>query len=306
MLYEVQTTTAAAALAACWALESFIPIISADRIGAERFRHLLLGALNAVPAVVIAGVLAIADAGSQLFGFGLLNLVPLSPWVAVIVGFLILDLSQYACHVFMHKIPLMWRIHAVHHHAEHMESTTAFRFHTLEIVAHGMVLLPLVLLLGIRVHDIAIYNAILIPMSLFHHANVKLPIGVERVLGLVIVTPGLHRMHHSRWQPQTDSNYSAVLSIWDRVFGTLTMTDRPETISVGLDGFGPEHTRTIKGMLLTPFSSARAGMGTPPGSDDSPDAAEDLGKAGIPTKTPRPTPKVRQQKACNDPVSVRV
>lgn len=263
---------AAAALAACWAFEALIPAVRTHGVGATRCRHLILCMINAVPAVAVAAALGLADAASGAHAAGVLHRARLPIWSEVLAGFLILDLCQYVGHVLMHKVGPLWRLHAVHHHAEHFESTAAFRFHTLEIVAQGILLLPLVALLGVRVRDIAVYNAVLLPMSLFHHANVRLPDAADRLLGLVVITPGLHRVHHSRWQPQTDSNYSAVLSIWDRLFGTLTRSERPEKIPVGLDGFGPEYTETVRGMLGTPFSPARAGPGSPPDEKRDPRA----------------------------------
>lgn len=264
MFYEMQSAIFAAVLAACWALETIIPAVRARGAGAARVRHLVLGGINAVPAVGVAVGLGLADGVTRMNGWGVLGRLEVSAVAAGTVSFFALDLCQYASHVLMHKVPALWRVHAVHHHAEHLESTTAFRFHTLEVVVQGLVLVPLVMVAGVRVHDIAVYNAILIPMSMFHHANVRLPRGVERSLGLLVVTPGLHRMHHARWQPLTDSNYSAVLTVWDRLFGTLSSSEKPEWIAVGLDGFGPEHTSSVGGMLRTPFSSARAGHGSPP------------------------------------------
>jgi len=264
MFYEMQSAIFTAALAACWALEGMIPAVREMGAGATRVRHLVLGAMNAVPALGVAVALGFADDVTRMNEWSLLERLGGVAWAAAAVAFLALDLCQYASHVLMHKVPPLWRVHAVHHHAEHLESTTAFRFHTLEVVAQGLVLVPLVMVAGVRVHDIAVYNAILLPMSMFHHANVRLPERVERVLGLVVVTPGLHRMHHARWQPLTDSNYSAVLTVWDRLFGTLASSDKPESIPVGLDGFGPEHTTSVGGMLRTPFSSARAGRGMRP------------------------------------------
>jgi sterol desaturase/sphingolipid hydroxylase (fatty acid hydroxylase superfamily) len=262
MHYESQTAAAAAVLAGCWTLEALAPIARAHRVGATRCRHLLLGAINAALATIIAVSLACVDGDTPRGLFRALgSAAPL--WVAGLAAFLILDLCQYAGHVLMHKVPVLWRLHTVHHHAEHVESTTAFRFHTLETLLQGMLLIPLVLV-GVRVHDIAVYNAALLPMSLFHHANVRLPTALDKVLRAIVVTPSLHRLHHSRWQPQTDSNYSAVLSIWDRLFGTLKICERPERVSVGLDGFDAEHTTTVRGMLRTPFTPARSEPGAPP------------------------------------------
>ncbi len=266
MQFETQSLIASVALGACWLLESVLPGVHASRVGAARCRHLALGALNGIPGLAIVACLVFCESGARDFGAGVIRAASMPAWCIGIVAFLLLDLCQYAGHVLMHKVPLLWRLHAVHHHAEQVESTTAFRFHTIEIVLQGVMLFPLVVLLGVRVHEIAIYNAILLPASLFHHANMRIPKRLEDAMGLVVVTPGLHRLHHARWQPLTDSNYSAVLSIWDRLFGTLSRHPSAETVPVGLDGYTPEHTETVRGMLMTPFTDARAGLGSPPGS----------------------------------------
>jgi sterol desaturase/sphingolipid hydroxylase (fatty acid hydroxylase superfamily) len=260
----VPTIVAALALALFWVLEAVLPAVpSRGRVGGARVRHLLLAGVNALPAIALAIVLGVADAWASSRGFGLLGSLEIPLWAHTILAFLLLDFLQYACHVFMHKTPILWRLHAVHHHAEHMEATAAFRFHTIEVAIHGVITLAAVLLLGIHVHDVVIYNAIMLPAAMFHHSNIRLHPRVEPLLRWLIVTPRMHRVHHSRWQPETDSNYAAVLTIWDRLFGTLSADRGPEAINVGLDGFSPEHTRTLRGMLATPFSDARAELGQP-------------------------------------------
>lgn len=258
------TLLAVAALAFCWTLEALLPAVPPSReLGAARFRHICLGLLNALPAIALAGLLGVADAAASGANFGLLRVLDPPLWVHVILAFLLLDFLQYGCHVLMHKAPLLWRLHAVHHHAEHFEATTAFRFHTLEVMIHGVITLVAVVLLGVHVFDVVIYNAVLLPVSMFHHSNIRLHPRAEAVLRWITVTPRMHRVHHSRWQPETDSNYAAVLSIWDRLFGTLYADRSPDAISVGLDGFDHTHTRTFKGLLSTPFSDARAELGKP-------------------------------------------
>ncbi len=294
MLYEIQTLAVVVFLAGCWACELVVPAVQMARTDsrAVRCRHLVLGAINAIPTIGIASLLGIMDTYATRNGIGLLKLLDLPVWGAALAAFLILDLCQYTSHVVMHKVPFLWRMHAVHHHAEHVESTTAFRFHTLEVVAHGLMLIPLLLIFGFRIHDLALYNAIVIPMSVFHHANIRLPRQLERVLRVFIITPGSHRLHHARWQPLTDSNYGAVLSIWDRIFGTASARSDPEAIPVGLDGFKPEEIESLRGMLGTPFSSSRAGLGTPP-----------------PGEHPRPAKQVKSQRAerpCNRAAEARV
>lgn len=262
MIAEHQTTLAAGALALCWTFESILPAVDKPtELGATRTRHLILGLVNAVPAILIAAGLAVVSVAAARSDLGLLHATDPSLLVRILLSLLILDFVQYAGHVLMHKIPVLWRMHAVHHHAEHVEATTAFRFHTLEIIIHALMTAAVILLAGIQLRDVAIYNAILVPCAMFHHANIQLPPRVERVLAWFIVTPGLHRVHHSRWQPETDSNYAAVLSVWDRLFRTVRPNVPASHIDTGLDGFEPEHTQTLKGMLGTPFSGARAGLG---------------------------------------------
>lgn len=294
MLYEIQTLVVVVFLAACWACELVVPAVQVAKTdsAATRCRHLALGAMNAIPAIGFASLLGLVDAYANRNEIGLLQLTDLPVWGAAVAAFLILDLCQYTCHVVMHKVPFLWRMHAVHHHAGHVESTTAFRFHTLEVVAHGFMLIPLLLIFGFRIHDLALYNAIVIPMSVFHHANIRLPYRLERVLRVFIITPGSHRLHHARWQPLTDSNYGAVLSIWDRIFGTASARPDPETIPVGLDGYKPEEIDSLRGMLGTPFSSSRAGLGTPP--------------PGEYPKSVSSNKSQRTEKPCNRAIEVRV
>ena len=270
---HLPTVIAVLALALCWTLEALLPAVPASgRRGIARVQHILLGLLNALPAVALAALLGVVDTKANAAGFGLLRAVELPLWAHAIIAFMALDALQYFCHVLMHKTPILWRLHAVHHHAEDLEATTAFRFHTLEVMIHGLLTLGAVTLLGVHVLDVAIYNAILLPAAMFHHSNIRIPPKAEAVLRWITITPNMHRVHHSRWQPETDSNYAAVLSIWDRLFGTLTPHRGPEAIHVGLDGFGPQHTQTLKGLLHTPFSDARAELGRPatPRHDSAP------------------------------------
>ncbi len=261
---------ATCALLALWALEALIPGLYGRGAGAgRRVRNMLLGLLNAGASAVVVLVLLGAAIWSDAHGVGLLRVLEVPGWLSVLAALVVLDFWQYATHVLMHKAPLLWRVHTVHHHADRLEATVAMRFHTLEVVATGLSLLPLIVVLGIGIEEIALYNLLLLPLSMFHHANIALSPALDRALRWVIVTPGMHCVHHSRWQPETDSNYSAVLSVWDRLFGTMRTLAHPERLRVGLDGFRDEEIHTVGGMLATPFSDSRAGLGTPAGGDEA-------------------------------------
>jgi sterol desaturase/sphingolipid hydroxylase (fatty acid hydroxylase superfamily) len=273
---DVQCTVVAAiALAILWLFEGAAPGLAGPGAGpGQRLRHIALGLLNGLGGILIVGLLFLADDWARHQGFGALRWLELRYWAQLLLGLVLLDLWQYSCHVLLHNVPVLWRFHAVHHHADKLEATVAMRFHTLETIVHALLTIPIAVVLGIGIEAVAAYNAMVMVASFFHHANIKLDRRLDRILRLVIVTPRMHWIHHSRWQPETDSNYGAILSIWDRLLGTMRWRPNPQTIDVGLDGFRPEQINTLRGMLATPFAPERAGPGERP---DDRDLGRDLG-----------------------------
>jgi len=258
---------AALAVALLWALEGVVPFF-VNRDALSRTRNLTLGLINAiVAATLLSGLLLLVSVGVARAGFGLFHWLEWHWAVEWLLVLLILDVWHYATHVAYHNVPLLWRLHIVHHHDEHIDFTTGARFHTIEIVMQCLLTLPVVALLGISMPQILAYELMLLPSSMFHHANLDLPRWLDRPLRWIIVTPRMHWVHHSRWQPETDSNYGAVLSIWDRLFGTLRLRADPRTLELGLDGYGGPETTTVLGMLATPLRRVRSGPGTPPPPD---------------------------------------
>src|SRR6185436_12891106 len=124
---------------------------------------------------------------------------------------------------------------------------SATRFHLGEIALSALIRVPLILLFGIRFSELVVYESLLFAVVQFHHANVRLPAGLERLLAMIIVTPDIHRVHHSKWRPETDSNFASLLSFWDRAFGTKRIADL-EKIQLGLDEFPPE-SETLAGIM---------------------------------------------------------
>lgn len=258
-------TLAAITLTVLWSAEALAPGLIGPAAGlAQRLRHLALGLLNAGAAGLTAWLFLALDTPAARADFGLLRLADLPLWVAVPAGLALLDLWQYACHVAFHHVPILWRFHAVHHNADRLDATVAMRFHMAEILVHGLLTIPFALALGIGIETVALYNLILLPASLFHHANVRIGPSLDRWLRLVIVTPRMHWLHHSRWQPETNSNYASVLSVWDRLFGTLRSRRRAETVDVGLDGYDPDQIDSLRGMIASPFGPARSEFGRAP------------------------------------------
>lgn len=256
---------AAGTLAVLWSFEAVAPGLIGPAAGfAQRLRHIALGLINAGVGLIAAILFLLADAPASGSGFGLLRIADIPLWIAVLLGLILLDFWQYGCHVAFHQVPWLWRFHAVHHNADKMDATVAMRFHTLEILAHGLAVIPFALLLGISIEVVALYNLILLPASMFHHSNVRIAPRLDRWLRLFIVTPRMHWLHHSRWQPETNSNYASVLSIWDRLFGTMRSRARAETVDIGLDGYTEEQIDSLKGMMVTPFRETTSEYGQEP------------------------------------------
>ena len=178
---------------------------------------------------------AALDAGAQ--GWGLLNRVDWPAWLELVAAILILDLAIWAQHLVTHKVPLFWRFHRVHHADRDMDVTTGFRFHPVEILASMGLKIGLVYALGPSALAVLVFEILLSGTALFNHANLALPVGVDRVVRLVLVTPDMHRVHHSVNREEHDSNYGFCLSVWDRIFRTHVPQPKAghDAMTVGLE-----------------------------------------------------------------------
>lgn len=161
---------------------------------------------------------AAIDAGRN--GWGLFNIVGWPIWLEFLLTVLILDFAIWFQHLITHKIPILWRLHRVHHADRDMDVTTAIRFHPIEIALSMILKIGLVYLLGPSALAVIVFEILLNGTAMFNHANIRLPLAVDRVLRMVLVTPDMHRVHHSVHRSEHDSNYGFSLSIWDRMFGT--------------------------------------------------------------------------------------
>ncbi|MGD9791216.1 MAG: sterol desaturase family protein [Phycisphaerales bacterium] len=249
---------AAAVLAALWIAEAIVPMfLGRTHRAGHAARHLALAAINAgVLALLFAGATLAVSAWAEARGLGLLRIIALPAWAHGVLALVLIDLWQYLWHRLNHRVPILWRFHAVHHSDAELDASSGVRFHTGEIVLSGLARLAVLPAIGATVEHVALYELIVTPIVLFHHSNLRVPARLDRVLRLVIVTPWMHWVHHSRLQPETDSNYSSGLSVWDRLFRTFRLRDDPRTISLGLDGHDGERSRTLAGMLFSPTRKA--------------------------------------------------
>ena len=165
-----------------------------------------------------AAVLAAMDA--EAGGLGLFNALDWPFWLEVLIVFVVLDFAIWFQHLVSHKVPVLWRLHRVHHADPDFDVTTAIRFHPIEIALSMLFKIALVYALGASVVAVILFEVILNGSAMFNHANVRLPARVDRWLRLAIVTPDMHRVHHSIHREEHDANYGFNLAIWDRLFGT--------------------------------------------------------------------------------------
>jgi len=196
------------------------------------------------------------EVAAQVDG-GLLRRWPLPPFLEIVLGFLLLDFWRYWEHRVYHEIPLLWRVHLVHHSDTGLDITTAERHHPFEAVLAVCTTLLLVFAFGISSQTLALYVGVATLSALVTHANIVLPEGLDRRLRGWLVTPSVHAFHHSDFQPQTDSNYGTVLSVWDRLFGSYTDPATGPVRRFGLQYFHRPEDRALGPVLLQPFEYRR-------------------------------------------------
>ena len=245
---------------ALFALFTLVEILAPGRPGPVRRRerwlvNLLLTALN----VVVMGMLPVTFFGGAIWAqnqsFGVFNWIALPLSALVVFNLLVRGFISFLTHFLMHKVPILWSLHRVHHLDTELDVSTTVRFHPLEFVANLVVGLPIVAVFGLTPWVLLFYEILDAAVTVFSHANIRLPGTLERPLRYIIATPDLHRVHHSSWQPETDSNFSAVFPIWDIVFRTFrTETRAPqETMELGLEGVRDQRTNRLLWLLGSPF-----------------------------------------------------
>lgn len=189
----------------------------------------------------------------RTIGFGALHHVALAPFAIGLIAVLGLDLSSYVAHVAMHKVPNLWRFHAVHHSDPTVDVTTTIRQHPGESLIRFGFLTAAALALGVSPGAFTIYRAWSALSGLFEHANIRLPQRLDRLLVLFVSTPDMHKIHHSRLRTETDTNYGNITSLFDRLFFTYTPSRRGRTIAYGLDGLDKPSSQTTRALLALPF-----------------------------------------------------
>ncbi len=212
--------------------------------------------------VLVRLLFPIASVGMAAFaaerGWGVFNYFDTPYWLALFASVVALDFFIYLQHVMFHAVPALWRLHRVHHADLDFDVTTGARFHPIEIALSMLIKFAAIILLGAPTVAVVLFEVILNATAMFNHSNVHIPISIDRLLRGLIVTPDMHRIHHSVVRAETDSNFGFNLSFWDRLLGTYR-TDPvagQETMVIGIPGYrNPAQCATLTGMLALPFQS---------------------------------------------------
>lgn len=208
--------------------------------------------------LVFAGlIVGIIDWGASA-QFGLLYWFELPLWTELLIALLVLDLmAQYIVHVLLHKIPWMWRLHIVHHSDTRVDATTGTRHHPADYLFREIFALLAIFILGLPLAFYLLYRFITIAFTYFIHANIKLPKVLDKTLSWVFVSPDMHKFHHHRDLPWTDTNYGGILSVWDRLFGTFTY-ENTESLRYGINVLDDSTSENLAYQLALPFKADSA------------------------------------------------
>ena len=216
-------------------------------------------AIVVIDSVVVRLIFPAAAVGVALWaqsnGYGLFNLIDAPFWLAGLVSIVLLDFAVWFSHLLSHKVPMFWRFHRMHHSDRDIDVSTAIRFHPIEIVLSMIYKVAWVVALGAPAWSVIMFEIILNGVAMFNHSNTKLPLWLDKIARMVIVTPDMHRVHHSSIQRETDSNYGFNFPFWDKMFGTYIA--QPELghdgMEIGLAEWQDERPTKLGWALSVPF-----------------------------------------------------
>lgn len=240
-----------------WTLELIIPLfkhdynkLKHDGINLVFFVFVML--INVLAGLVMVGVFFWLDQSQ----FGILNWVVLPTWAELVIAVVALDLvSQYTAHYMLHRIKWMWKLHMVHHSDTKVDATTGTRQHPVEYMLREGLAAITIIIFGIPVGYYLLYRMVTIFFAYWTHANINLPLWLDKTLSYIIITPNAHKFHHHYERPWTDTNFGNVLSIWDRIFGTFVY-ENPKDIQYGLDVVDDSKDEDIGYQLKLPLNKS--------------------------------------------------
>jgi sterol desaturase/sphingolipid hydroxylase (fatty acid hydroxylase superfamily) len=244
-------------LAIFWVLEGNYSLV---RFKYRKWKHARINLTLLLFVMIINAVFGIATAGVFSWlgetEFGLLHFFEAPIWIELLLSVMVLDLiAQYTVHFLLHKVPVMWRLHIVHHSDKHVDVTTGTRHHPIDFIIRELFALGAVIIMGMPISFYFFYRIISVLFTYFTHANMALPLWLDKGLSYLIVTPNMHKFHHHFQLPWTDSNYGNMLSVWDRLFGTFVYGDMKD-IQYGIDVADHRDDENIGIQLGIPFDKS--------------------------------------------------
>ncbi len=240
-----------------WIIEGSIPLLPLQ-YKKTKIRHAAVNfgftIIHLIIHTFLAFIIIKLSDWCRIHQFGLVYWLNAGVGLTILVSFLALDFfGGWLVHITQHKVPLLWRFHVVHHADNNVDVTTGLRHHPVESVLRGVFFFMAVVVSGAPMYAVMIFQTILIFAVSFTHANINLPKWLDDSVGWVLVSPNMHKVHHHWQQPYTDSNYGAILSIWDRLLGTLKKLS-PQSIRYGLDRYYPnEKDEDFVQLMQSPF-----------------------------------------------------
>lgn len=246
-----------------WIMEGAIPLLK-PAYKKNKLRHAGVNMLFTVIHLVIHTFLAILiimlSDWCRANQFGFVYWTNAGIWGTILISFLTLDFfGGWLVHITEHKVPFLWRFHVIHHSDNNVDVTTGLRHHPGESVLRGIFFFMGIVVSGAPMYAVMIFQTIIVLSTAFTHANISLPKRLDKALSYVFVSPNMHKVHHHWKQPYTDSNYGAVLSIWDRLLGTFKKLD-PSQIRYGLDRYySNEKDEDIMSLMKSPFTKQNPG-----------------------------------------------
>ncbi len=242
---------------ALWIIEGAIPLLSM-RYKKDKLHHaginLSFTVIHLILHTALAVLILMISDWAKEKQFGLVYWLHLPVWGIILVSFLILDFfGGWFVHIVEHKVKWLWRFHIVHHADNNVDVTTALRHHPVESILRGVFFIAGILVSGAPMYAVMIFQTLLITAVQITHANISLPSWMDKAVSYIFVSPNMHKVHHHWKQPYTDSNYGAILSIWDRLLGTFMKLDHSQ-IQYGLDRYYPnEKDEDFLMLMKKPF-----------------------------------------------------
>ena len=238
-----------------WILEGFNPFFSHQKRRAAHAKlNISMAALNLLILLPSGILMAFMLEWSKNVWPGI-GMLALPPALEAILIILLIDLWMYVWHRLNHETPFLWRFHSVHHSDPNLDVTSSWRFHYMEILFSELLRFPLFMLMGAGIEHLLLYSLLMTPVIEFHHSNISIPPAMDRLARLIIPSPMMHRLHHSRERSEHDSNYGSMLSIWDRLFGSFLIRENLDDLHPGLDRESEPERQQLFALLQRPFQA---------------------------------------------------